>query len=480
MSTSNVSQLPAYDVIAEPELLFHPERAQEKSRHPLQGLVQFGPYSRSLVSGVIDPIRLATIAPAGYAKRLGGLVGELESKASPRERRQYLVDFPGFSRVFGVRAVLGSAETHVELEAGLTELLAANPKPHLALAERISRAISTLNAHRAQFDVLLVLLPLAWEKAFFGGDDEDFDLHDYLKAATAAKGIPTQLLREDRALSYACRCSVMWRLGIALYTKAGGVPWKLADTDPEAAYIGVSYALKTGGGQPRFVTCCSQVFDSDGTGLEFIAYETADARVERDNPFLSRNEMRRVMARSLNLYQRRHAGRAPKRVVIHKSSPFKPDEIDGCFDAWRASDGLELVQVQQDSLWRGVKLDPSKGNSAKGQAAKYPCERGSVLQLGPRETLLWTQGNAPSSVGGQDFFKEGKGIPSPLLLTRFAGHGAWREGCRDVLGLTKMDWNNDALYDRLPVTMGYAKVLARTLKRMPELAPRPYQFRFFM
>jgi hypothetical protein len=43
-----------------------------------------------------------------------------------------------------------------------------------------------------------------------------------------------------------------------------------------------------------------------------------------------------------------------------------------------------------------------------------------------------------------------------------------------------MDWNNDALYDPLPVTMSYAKVLAGVVKRMPELGPAPYQFRFFM
>jgi hypothetical protein len=47
------------------------------------------------------------------------------------------------------------------------------------------------------------------------------------------------------------------------------------------------------------------------------------------------------------------------------------------------------------------------------------------------------------------------------------------------MDLTKMDWNNDGLYDRLTVTLGCAKVLARTLKRMHQIAPKPYEFRFF-
>ena len=186
------------------------------------------------------------------------------------------------------------------------------------------------------------------------------------------------------------------------------------------------------------------------------------------------------MARSLALYQKRHAGRSPKRVIIHKSTEFKEEEIDGCFDSWKTPEGLDLIQVKQDVSWRGVLIDPPRGSQQKGRPAAYPCRRGTCLQLSGRDVLLWTQGNAPTAVGGKDFYKEGKGIPSPLMLTRYAGHGAWDTGCRDVLGLTKMDWNNDNLYDRLPITLSFAKTLAQVVKRMPSIAPRPYESRFFM
>jgi len=39
---------------------------------------------------------------------------------------------------------------------------------------------------------------------------------------------------------------------------------------------------------------------------------------------------------------------------------------------------------------------------------------------------------------------------------------------------------NDPLYDPLPVTMAYAKVLTRVIKRMNGLGSALYQFRFFM
>jgi hypothetical protein len=185
------------------------------------------------------------------------------------------------------------------------------------------------------------------------------------------------------------------------------------------------------------------------------------------------------MARSLSLYQRRHSGGSPTRVVVHKSMPFKSEEVDGCFDAWPNKSGLELLQIQRDVAWRAVQINPPRTRGGKGVPGLYPCRRGSFLQLGGRDVLLWTQGNVPMA-GEKDFYKEGKGIPSPIMLSRFAAHGAFDQVCRDVLGLSKMNWNNDGLYDRLPVTMSYASVLARTIKRMPQIDSRPHQFRFLM
>jgi hypothetical protein len=474
------SQLPVHGWLSEPELAFHPDRAEDRHIHPLRGLLQFGPYSRSL-HWVIDPIRVAAITPHGYLAKVDRLLSELEQNHRPRERTNYLPDFPTFSRLFGLR-VVPAPSARVELRRELDAELAASPTPHLMLAETITRALSTLEGQRTGFDVLVIVLPERWEAAFNGRPDEDFDLHDYLKAVTAVRSVPTQIVRENGGLNYYCRCSAMWRLGIALYCKAGGVPWKLAGIDPGTAYIGLGYAMKSAkGAASRYVTCCSQVFDADGAGLEFIAYETDEARVDRDNPFLSRADTLRLISRSLSLYQHRHPGRLPTRLIIHKSTEFKKEEIDGCFDAWSRSEGLELVQIQQDVSWQGVKIDPPKGGKGtKGSAASYPVDRGTFLQIGELEVLLWTQGNARQAVTHGNFFKEGKGIPHPILLRRFAGHGYWEEGCRHVLALTKMNWNNDSLYDRMPVTMRYAQVLAQTVRRMPQIKPRPYQFRFFM
>jgi len=470
---TTVKRLPSHGCLAEPDLAFHPDRPEDRHVHPLVGLEKYGPYSRATVGQVQDPIRVATISAHGQSAMVAGLLAELESRATPRERKNYLIDFTGMSRIFGVRVVEAPRACRVELSNDLDRDLKQNSNASTVLARRLTEALSVLECNRTEFDVVLLALPQRWEHAFQGGAGDDFDLHDYLKAITAARGLPLQIILESSALAYHCRCSVCWRLAIALYCKAGGVPWKLADTDPDSAFIGLTYAMRAGDEDRRFVICCSQVFDADGTGLEFIAYEARDVTFRGKNPYLSRADMRRVMARSLALYQRRHAGAVPRRVSVHKSTPFKEEEVEGCFDAWKRVSNIELVQVQQNTPWRAVELE------GKGKPNRYPCQRGSFLHVTGRDAMLWTQGNLSQTLG-KNYYKEGKGIPSPLMLTRFAGHTAFGVTLRDVLGLTKMDWNNDAIYDRLPVTMGFASVLARTVKRMPRLSPRPYQIRYLM
>src|SRR5690606_27912649 len=121
-------------------------------------------------------------------------------------------------------------------------------------------------------------------------------------------------------------------------------------------------------------------------------------------PYLSKADMQRIMTRSLALYQHQHGGDAPKTVVVHKLNPFKKEEIEGCFDACRSVERVELIQIQKDAYWRGVHLDPPKVPEKERSKPGYAVRRGSYLLIGGTEALLWTQGNVPQA-SGQNFFK---------------------------------------------------------------------------
>jgi hypothetical protein len=483
MSSAPHNVLPSYEPIPEPELQFHPDRETDADTHPLRGLLTYGPYSRGLPLTASDPIRLAVICPAESLEHCATLVNELRSRQAPRERKQYLVDFPGMSQVFGVGLDLPRDPTDPRVgRLSQSELSAAmrETKPHERLAELLHRALRRMTMVRAQFDVLLLYLPEDLTPGFLSPKEDelsDFDLHDSVKALCSSLQVPLQVLNED-AFSYFCRCSVAWRLSMALYVKAGGVPWKLRGFEDRHAYVGLSYCLRKSS-RTNFVTCCSQLFDAGGTNLQFILYETQDGRYEGDNPYLPRGEMYRVMARTMALYQKQK-GQVPTRLVVHKTTHFTDQERDGCNDALGSVDDLELLTVTQTSPWHGVRIDaPRNTNKTKGTPASYPLERGASLPIGFYDYLLWTQGVC-RSVGNGRFFKEGKGIPRPLVITRHQGRGGSHEGAREILGLTKMNWNNDSLYDRIPATISYASILARVVKRMGSLSQIPYDFRYFM
>ena len=469
-------EIPPHVWLPDSMLSFHADRTLDQSLHPLRGLLEYGPYSSGFVP---DPIRVATIAPHADSDPLYDFMRDLHRSFDPRERKDYLPRWPGFVRVFGLRMRAAGQECHVELSPELDAELLRSPQPHTMLADHLVRAIQRLEARRTDFDMVFLYVPERWERGFEGGPNDDFDLHDHLKAYAAARGLPIQLVREDRAISYHCRASVMWRIGLALYAKAGGVPWKIADSDPDTVYIGISYALRPANSdRQRFVTCCSQVFDADGAGVEFVAYDAHEVEINRDDPFLSRNDMFRVMTRSMDLYRRRHAGLSPRRVMVHKTTEFKREEVAGCLEALHLCEAVDLIQVVENVAWRGVRIDQAPYGK-KGTPANFPVSRGTVVGLGPREALLWTHGDVEGIAQGH-YFQGGRSTPRPLRLVRHAGHGPWEDSARAILGLSKMNWNNDSLYDQLPVTLAYAKVLARIVKRMPILGARPYQFRFFM
>lgn len=480
------SQLPPFTLLEEPLLSFSPSDPGKVDIHPLKGLAKYGPYSFGSFSGYTSEIRIATVGPESAFKRRGELMTSLRQRHSPIDKTEYVPLYPGFEELFGV-SLEPARGAHIKWPESLSQF-PGDSDLQQRLYNAMESALRRLEAVRHGFDVALFHFPESWAQAT---RTKDFDAHDVLKALGAKYSIPTQVLN-DRAFTFNYKAQLAWRLAIALYVKAAGTPWKLAPlkgVPKDTAYIGLAYALRGDQRDAHYVTCCSQVFDMDGGGMQFVAFEARDPVEDtaeaRRNPFLSRDDMRAVIARSLGLYQTRNGGNLPKRLVIHKTTAFKEQEIEGAFDALSGVPEVECIEVGAASCWRGVWLIENRyRQKGSGQPltkpSSYPVPRGTVVVRSGNSALVWVAGNAPEASPKGDYFQGGKSIPKPLQLIRHAGSGPLELIAHEVLAMTKMDWNNDALYDPVPVSIRYSQRLARTIANVKELPGKVYPYRLFM
>ena len=200
--------------------------------------------------------------------------------------------------------------------------------------------------------------------------------------------------------------------------------------------------------------------------------------IDRKNPYLSENEAYKFGLSILDLFHE-SMERFPKRVVIHKRTPFQPTEINGLRKslAMGGVTEIDLISITEEANIKAVsQIANSYGINTDG----YPLKRGVCIQISNQEILLWTHGSVPSVQQGRLYYAGGRAIPSPLRIKRCYGSTDIETIASEVLSFTKMDWNTFNFYSKIPATVSTSNVVAQVGRLLTHYPNSTFDYRFFI
>ncbi len=445
---------------------------------PLRGLSSKGPFDQSLTSQANDgPIRIAVLCPRAEAPLLEHFLADGLRTHNPQRgsKEEYLVPYSGFENVYRTPVIFPSRGdplwyTLPEFDSTLNERDGA-----LDLSRKIRDGISFLAA--AGRAIFLIFTPARWQPwREFKNDDEVFDVHDFVKAYCAQRGIATQFLDQE-TLGYPDKCRVWWWLSVALYAKAMRTPWVLDGLDPDTAFVGLGYAIDQRAARGKHIVLgCSHIYNAHGQGLQFRLSRIENPVILGGNPFLSFQDARRLGETIRTLFWESHL-KLPVRVVIHKQTSFRSEEQQGLRAGLEGVKNLELIEINFESALRYISSQPTKDGFSEG---RFPVRRGTVVKFTDQEALLWVHGSTEAAIANWTYFQGKRRIPGPVVLRRYAGISDLATLANEILGLSKMDWNSGDLYSKLPATVQSSKRIARIGTLLDRFSNSSYDYRLFM
>ena len=461
----------------EPSIYFHYQDEAKQSIHPINGLKILGPLEESFDQSNNGPaiVNLAIISPDFGFEKVKAHLDSLLNSVSPRWEREYLKDFPGFDNVFKKHLIIPNtvqSEFVITIPDNDVSSFSA-----IQFYDYLKSKIDKLALKSTDIDCVVIYIPDQWKKfRELKNETTYYDLHDSLKLYCVKKGLRIQFI-EDKSINYKDQAKIRWWLSLGLYVKSNGTPWKVKTDNTETAFVGLGYAVRQNA-RDKVVLGSSQIFDGHGNGLKFLLQPIDKPVFYNKNPFMSKEDAFRLVSNIRNTYHKIDPVIGLKKLVLHKTTHFTGAEMEGISNALEGIDNIELLQIQQFSSWRAIKL--IKNSKGKHEFNGYPIERGTVIQLDDFTFLLWTHGLIESQELNGKYFQGKRGIPSPLLIKRFRGTDPIETVANDILKLTKMNWNGAELYKTFPVTIDFSKRLSVMGKQLEELGTKAHDFRYFI
>jgi hypothetical protein len=280
-------------------------------------------------------------------------------------------------------------------------------------------------------------------------------------------GVPIQIVRERtlRGEDTQNLATRSWNLCTGVYYKSGDLPWIVSGLDKDTCFLGVSFFHKKTPYMDEVYTSMAHLFSN-----EFDSIVLRGDKVSFDEtlraPALDRPKARRLIELALHEYRTvRQTDISPKRLVIHKTSRFNNEELLGFADV------LDPLRIAYDLV------SVTKSDLRLVRWGMYPVPRGTVWIASECVAFLYTKGFV---LDLQTY--PGSHLPSPFMIEKARGDSSMQTICKDILALTKLNWNTADFCCGVPITIGFSRNVGEILKEFDDSDSYPPNrlYRFYM
>jgi len=442
---------------------------------PKFGVLNFGPKSYSPIKrhpslvrvGFIGSAETIEIAKQWIEKTAQGVLGDDKHPA-----------FPGFQkeRGFFSELVFDDAWIGQLNRSEIEEVLKIQSERDRfeAAVKLLESKLNLLSRKDQPPEYVVVSLPEQLSKKCRVADYKDTELGDIhmdlrraFKSVAMKYRIPTQLLNMEtvNGRDKDHQSKIAWNFFTGLYFKAGGFPWGPVGLQPGSCYIGISFYRPLGSTFSTMQTSLVQAFDEHGDGLVLRGHEfTWDSKKEgTKSPHLTEEQAIRLVDMVLARYQE-EMGQRPKRVVVHKTSRYWPAEKSGFEQALQKYvsqyDLLALIPQNTVRLLIANKYPPLRGTRFTVEDIDYLYTTGFIAELNQFH---------------------GMHVPSPIQIADHIGYDTPRETLlKEILILTKMNWNSSRLGGLLPITIRFSQLVGDIMREIPADREPLSNFKFYM
>lgn len=254
-----------------------------------------------------------------------------------------------------------------------------------------------------------------------------------------------------------------WNISTALFYKSGGKPWRLSTARDGVCYVGLVYKRTAKIHGDKTACCAAQMFLDSGDGIVLRSNIGPWYSPDTNEFHLSKREASELLTRVLNTYQEQK-GKPLREVFLHYRSEINSEEYEAFKSACPGDAKVYAIRVREDRM--GVHLY---------REGKMPIMRGSFWRINDHMGYLWAAGFKPRL---QTY--DGSDTPVPLRIEVQFGEADIYQVARDILSLTKLNYNECKFGDANPVTIGFSGAVGEILVSNPDVKNPDPRFKFYI